>query len=120
MLQRHALMILGENLCQHYHHHHHHHHHHHQHPAGRCASVVPVIKSGLQSLKVSEGDHEELMFISYLIKTGTYIAAELSSLFQECASVIQQHQQPHGEAGGGRGGGEVKGDATAIAPFLLE
>jgi hypothetical protein len=60
------------------------------------------------------------MFVSYLIKTGTYIAAELSSLFQECASVILQHQQQHGLAEGEAAGGEVKGDNTAIAPFLLE
>jgi hypothetical protein len=66
------------------------------------------------------------MFTSYLIKTGTYIAAELASLFRECALVIQQQQQQQQlplqeeeeEAefwGAGR-----EANLTVMSPFLSE
>jgi hypothetical protein len=94
---------------------------------GRCANVIPVIKAGLQSLQLPEAGQEEVLFVSYLIKTGTYIAAELLSLFQECASAIQQHQQHFApldfEDQVGReisGVRDIVGESSSVAPFISE
>lgn len=86
--------------------------------SGRCANVLPVIKAGMHSLQVGEGGEEELVFFSYLIKTGGYIAAELSSLLQECASVILQHRVPDHDREL-RDCGATEG-ITVISPFLTE
>ncbi len=114
MLEKHALMILGKRTLS-------------QaaaaaamstnHAPGRCANVIPVIKAGLHSLQLDGGGEQEFVFFSYLIKTGTYIAAELSTLFQECASVIQQHrmmEQDHAPRN------SDASELTALSPFLLE
>ncbi len=62
------------------------------------------------------------MFTSYLIKTGTYIAAELASLFQECALVIQQQQQLllQEEQEGEFWGAGREANLTVMSPFLSE
>jgi hypothetical protein len=86
--------------------------------SGRCANVLPVIKAGLHSLQAGEGGEEELEFFSYLIKTGAYIAAELSSLLQECASVILQHRELDHDREL-RDCEAVEG-LTVISPFLSE
>ncbi len=82
--------------------------------------MIPVIKAGLQSLQLADAGAEQAMFTSYLIKTGTYIAAQLALLFQECALVIQQQQEGTEEGELWRGGREARGDLTVMSPFLSE
>ena len=65
------------------------------------------------------------MFTSYLIKTGTYIAAELASLFRECALVIQQQQQQQQPLQEEEEEAEFWGagrepNLTVMSPFLSE